>query len=177
MHIGFLASFHAISPERSGFSKIATLHFQALVALKLLVSLISRLVVCSPRFRPDTQTDRRTDGQTDRQNDYCNPRCACAPRVNYDISQHHVTLDSPHCFMCTCRYNYTCTQCMCKYIQCTLHTLLHIHLYMSFTCILMHTLSSHVRPLLQYNNYHILTSALFFLFSLSLLLCSYSSEV
>ena len=25
MHIGFLASFHAISPERSGFSKIATL--------------------------------------------------------------------------------------------------------------------------------------------------------
>ena len=27
MHIGFLASFHAISPERSGFSKIATLIF------------------------------------------------------------------------------------------------------------------------------------------------------
>ena len=27
MHIGFLASFHAISPERSGFSKIATLFF------------------------------------------------------------------------------------------------------------------------------------------------------
>ena len=25
MHIGFLACFHAISPERSGFSKIATL--------------------------------------------------------------------------------------------------------------------------------------------------------
>ena len=24
-----------------------------------------------------------TDRQTDRQNDYCNPRCACAPRVNY----------------------------------------------------------------------------------------------
>ena len=28
-------------------------------------------------------TDRRTDEQTNRQNDYCNPRCACAPRVNY----------------------------------------------------------------------------------------------
>ena len=27
MHIGFLACFHAISPERSGFSKIATLFF------------------------------------------------------------------------------------------------------------------------------------------------------
>ena len=23
------------------------------------------------------------DRQTDTQNDYCNPRCACAPRVNY----------------------------------------------------------------------------------------------
>ena len=46
MHIGFLASFHAISPERSCFSKIATL-FLSLVALKLLVSLISRLVACS----------------------------------------------------------------------------------------------------------------------------------
>ena len=57
-----------------------TQRFQALVALKLLVSLINRLVACSPRFRPDTQTD----GQTDKQNDYCNPRCACAPRVNYD---------------------------------------------------------------------------------------------
>ena len=27
---------------------------------------------------------RQTDRQTDRQNDYCNPRCACAPRVNED---------------------------------------------------------------------------------------------
>ena len=67
MHIGFLASFHAISPERSG----------SLVALKLLVSLISRLVACSPRIEC---------AQTNRQNDYCNPRCACAPRVNYDSS-------------------------------------------------------------------------------------------
>ena len=76
MHIGFLASFHAISPERSGFSKISTL-FLSLVALKLLVSLISRLVACSPRIEC---------AQTDRQNDYCNPRCACAPRVN-DIEE------------------------------------------------------------------------------------------
>ena len=79
MHIGFLACFHAISPERGGFSKIATLLFLALVALKLLVSLISRLVACSARIVVDKQTDK----QTDTQNDYCNPRCACAPRVNY----------------------------------------------------------------------------------------------
>ena len=60
MHIGFLACFHAISPERSGFSKIATLFFLPLyIALKLLVSLISRLVACSPRIT-DTQTHRTT---------------------------------------------------------------------------------------------------------------------
>ena len=80
MHIGFLACFHAISLERSRFSKIATLLFLALVALKLLVSLISRLVACSPRIVVDTHT--HTHRHTDTQNDYCNPRCACAPRVN-----------------------------------------------------------------------------------------------
>ena len=43
MHIGAFACFHAISLERSRFSQIAIL-FLAFVALKLLVSLISRLV-------------------------------------------------------------------------------------------------------------------------------------
>ena len=52
--------------------------FLALVALKLLVSLMSRLVACSARIVADKQTNK----QTDTQNDYCNPRCACAPRVN-----------------------------------------------------------------------------------------------
>ena len=66
MHIGFFACFH----ERSRFSKII-----ALVALKLLVSLISRLVA--------SLTNKQTDRQIDTQNTYCNPRCACAPRVNY----------------------------------------------------------------------------------------------
>ena len=50
MHIGFFACFHAISLERSGFSKIATLLFHALVALNMLVSLISRLVAFSQRI-------------------------------------------------------------------------------------------------------------------------------
>ena len=45
--------------------------FHALVALKLMVSLISRLVACSARIVVDRQTDRHTD----------HPRCACAPRV------------------------------------------------------------------------------------------------
>ena len=36
------------------------------------------------RYRvTDKQTNRQTDKQTDRPN-YSNPRCACAPRVNYD---------------------------------------------------------------------------------------------
>ena len=77
MHIGFLACFHAISLERSRFQRNRHVNFLALVGLKLLVSLISRLVACSARIVADKQTDR----QTDTQNDYCNPRCACAPRV------------------------------------------------------------------------------------------------
>ena len=68
MHIGFLACFHAISLERSRFSKIACLLFRTLVALKMLVSLVSRLVACSPR-------KSWTNRQTHTQNDYCNPRC------------------------------------------------------------------------------------------------------
>ena len=61
MNICFLACFHAISLERSHFSKIATLlNFLALVALKLLVSLISRLVVCSARIVVDRQTHKTT---------------------------------------------------------------------------------------------------------------------
>ena len=57
--------------------------FHALVALKLLISLISRLVACSARIVVDRQTNKQTDKQTDTQTNYCNPRCACAPRVNY----------------------------------------------------------------------------------------------
>ena len=60
MHIGFLACFHAISLERSHFSEIATFCFLALVALKLLVSLISRLVACSARIVADRRTHRTT---------------------------------------------------------------------------------------------------------------------
>ena len=86
MPIGLFACFHAISLEHSRFSQIAPLIFLAFVALKLLVSLISRLVACSARIVVDKQTDRQTDGQTDTQNDYCNPRCACALRVKYYIS-------------------------------------------------------------------------------------------
>ena len=71
MHIGFLACFHAISLERSRFSKIATLVFlplwPTLVALNLLVSLISRHVACSARIVADKQTDKQTDRQTHRQ--------------------------------------------------------------------------------------------------------------
>ena len=76
MHIGFLACFHAMHISRTqSFQQNRLFNFRALVALKMLVSLISRLVACSPRIVVDKQTDR----QTHTQNDYCNPRCACAP--------------------------------------------------------------------------------------------------
>ena len=54
------------------FQQNRHIDFLALVALKLLVSLISRLVACSPRIVVDTQTHTDT----------YNPHCACAPRVN-----------------------------------------------------------------------------------------------
>ena len=74
--LDFSLVFHAISLKRSRFSKIATLICIALVAMKLLVSLISRLVACSARIVVDRQTDTQIK--------YYNPRCACAPRVNHD---------------------------------------------------------------------------------------------
>ena len=61
MHIGFLACFHAISLERSRNRHIS---FLALVALKLLVSLISRLVACSARIAIDRHTDTQTHRTT-----------------------------------------------------------------------------------------------------------------
>ena len=73
MHIGFLACFHVISLERSRFSKIATLfvwcaaHTVVCIVGSGCVWRVSH-VMCM--VREDTQ------------NDYCNPRCACAPRVN-----------------------------------------------------------------------------------------------
>ena len=58
--------------------------FLARVALKLLVSLISRLVACSARIVGDRQTDTPDN--------YRNPRCACAPRVNKIIYRQCVGL-------------------------------------------------------------------------------------
>ena len=69
MHIGFLFSRH-ISRTQS-FQQNRHIVFLALVALKLLVSLISRLVACSTGIVGDRQ---------DTQNDYRNPRYACARR-------------------------------------------------------------------------------------------------
>ena len=79
MHILCLFSLFSRHISRTqSFQRNRHVVFLTLVALKLLVSLISRLVVCSARIVADKQTNR----QTDTQNDYCNPRCACAPRVN-----------------------------------------------------------------------------------------------
>ena len=48
------------------FQQNRQFNFRALVALKMLVSLISRLVACSPRIVVDKQTDRQTDRHTHR---------------------------------------------------------------------------------------------------------------
>ena len=77
-HIGFFSLFSYHISRTQSFQRNRHIIFLALVALKLLVSLISRLVACSARIVADKQTNK----QTDTQNDYCNPRCVCAPRVN-----------------------------------------------------------------------------------------------
>ena len=70
-----------VSHSRTGaFRQNRHINIRARVALKPLVSLISRLVACSSRISVDTQTDT--------QNDYRNPRCACAPRVNDELPIH-----------------------------------------------------------------------------------------
>ena len=46
------------------FQQNRHLIFHALVALKMLVSLISRLVACSPRIVVDRQTNRQSDRPT-----------------------------------------------------------------------------------------------------------------
>ena len=96
----------SLSNVPSGFSKIAILFSSPCrIPLKLLVSLISRLVACSARIVVDRQSDRHTVSDTHRSKytylgvDFtntgawdvhisrtqgtipCNPRCACAPRV------------------------------------------------------------------------------------------------
>ena len=77
--------FRLFSRHISGtqlFQENRHVNINVLVAQKPLVPLIGRLVACSAR----THTDRRTDKQTK----YCNPRCACAPRVNDCVTMCHV---------------------------------------------------------------------------------------
>ena len=67
MHIGFFACFHAIYISRTqSFQQNRHIFFHALVlvALKLLVSLISRPVAYSPRIVVNRQTDRQTHRQS-----------------------------------------------------------------------------------------------------------------
>ena len=64
MHIGFFASFSRHISRTQSFQQNRHIVFLALVALKLLVSLISRLVACSARIVVDRQTDRQTHRTT-----------------------------------------------------------------------------------------------------------------
>ena len=79
MHIGFFACFSRHISRTQSFQQNRHIIFVALVALRLLVSLISHPVAFSPRIVVDTHTPTQTDTQTK----YCNPRCECAPRINH----------------------------------------------------------------------------------------------
>ena len=82
--------FHAITSERGTFMKIRYFKNKASVALNLLVSLFYLLVAPGGRKRGNRQTDGRT------QTKYCNPRCACAPRVNEGLHMHRIKREVSH---------------------------------------------------------------------------------
>ena len=90
MHIGFFACFHAISLERSRFSIIATL---VALKLKLLVSLMSRLVACSARIVVDRQTHRTTT-------------VTLAAHARRGLIKGEGITQTPHCLMHMC-HTYT----------------------------------------------------------------------
>ena len=79
MHIGFFASFSRHISRTQSFQQNRHVIIFALAALKLLVSLISRLIACSARIVVDRQRDTQIK--------YYNPRCTCAPRVKNDIQR------------------------------------------------------------------------------------------
>ena len=61
MHIAFFRLFSRRISRTQSFQQNCHVNFHALVALKLLVSLISCLVAYSPRIVVDRQTDRPTE--------------------------------------------------------------------------------------------------------------------
>ena len=67
--------------EKRLFNIAANLTLNTMASFVILLTARTARIACS-----DIQTDRQTDRQTDTQNDYCNPRCACAPRVNNNSS-------------------------------------------------------------------------------------------
>ena len=101
MHIGFFACFHAISLERSHFSKIGTLFFcpcstEAVgIAHKPPRSLYSAKIVA----------DKLTNRQTDTQTNYCNPCCTCALRVNNAHIMMHAYTVKPHRTSVRCKFS------------------------------------------------------------------------
>ena len=81
MHIGFFSLFLRHISRTLSFQRNCHVIFLALVALKLLVSLISRLVARSARIVVDRQTDKQTNRQTHRTTTVT--LAAHTPRVNY----------------------------------------------------------------------------------------------
>ena len=74
-----------VSRSRTRYLEQNACFFRALVALKLLVSFIPRLVACSARR---VQTD---------QTKYCNPRCACRRAEGISARETHVATSNCAC--------------------------------------------------------------------------------
>ena len=112
LHISSFALFHAITFERSIFTKKCCFKNKASVVLNPLVSPIGRVVARSDRKRGNRQTDGQTDGMTKR-----NPRCACAPRVNSIMDS-----EMPHFLIWS--------------LSSSVWHIMHTEYFLSFTCLL-----------------------------------------
>ena len=85
LHIGFFTrvSHHNFWTQYFQENRLFIIH--RYVALRLLISLFGRHVVCSGGI---SHGNRHTHTQTK----YCNPRCACTPRVNHLTNAYVATL-------------------------------------------------------------------------------------
>ena len=120
----------------------------------------NRHIIFHAHVAPKLLVDRQTGGQTDTQINYCNPRCACAPRVNNTTTEgipHFAAspyTESANAGTFTCRF-----KCHSVY----LHVHVHVHVYMclllSFishlkTCIHVYVVQNYA-PALTYMNNHV----------------------
>ena len=70
--------------EKRLFNIAANLTLNTMASFVILQIARTARIACSDRHTY-RHTDRQTDTHTHIRDNYCNPLCACAPRVNYEV--------------------------------------------------------------------------------------------